>query len=423
MENCTEKINQFCFICGKFTIPEQRKNISLFGETLYSLYFGKTVYRNVSWAPNKACKVCINALIAWFREKREKMPFRVPVVWSDPGLHDSENCYVCANDVFGLNRRTRHSFIYNSVPSGIRPVELEEGEAGPRRPSPGMLSEMTYEIESSQQTAGNDDEYEYPGESSTQGTVSQQWMDKVVRKLNLSQSGAETLAKELKNASVLGKDVKITSYRGRQKEFLNFFTASQDNTHAFCKDIPGVMKEKNIVYNPAEWRLFIDSSKSALKAVLLYYDNTKKSVPVFYGIGMSESYDSMKQILNSIKYNEHKWRLCCDLKVVAFLTGLQKGYTKHCCFLCLWDSRYKGNNYARLEWPTRTTRTAGESNVVAEPLVPVDKILMPPLHVKLGIVTNFIKALDKDGPAFEHLGTLFPRLSEAKIKQGSLNYE
>lgn len=127
----------------------------------------------------------------------------------------------------------------------------------------------------------------------------------------------------------------------------------------------------------------------------------------------------MKLILDSINYNEHKWRICCDLKVVSILTGLQKGYTKYCCFLCLWDSRSKENQYSRVAWPARTIRNVGKDNVVAEALVPVDNILMPPLHVKLGIVSNFIKALNKDGEAFDYLRTLFHRLSEAKITQGN----
>ena len=31
--------------------------------------------------------------------------------------------------------------------------------------------------------------------------------------------------------------------------------------------------------------------------------------------------------------------------MVALLTGLQTGYTKYCCFLCLWDSRATANHY------------------------------------------------------------------------------
>jgi len=39
----------------------------------------------------------------------------------------------------------------------------------------------------------------------------------------------------------------------------------------------------------------------------------------------------------------------------------------------------------------------GEKNVIAEPLVDRSKIILPPLHIKLGLMKQFVKALDKDG--------------------------
>ena len=40
----------------------------------------------------------------------------------------------------------------------------------------------------------------------------------------------------------------------------------------------------------------------------------------------------------------------------------------------------------------------------------MNKVLLPPLHIKLGLMKNFVKAL--------HLSTLFPGLSAAKLKEG-----
>jgi hypothetical protein len=45
-------------------------------------------------------------------------------------------------------------------------------------------------------------------------------------------------------------------------------------------------------------------------------------------------------------------------------------------------------------------------------------ILSPPLHIKLSLMKNFVKAIDQNGPAFKYLGEKFSRLSEAKIKEG-----
>ena len=46
------------------------------------------------------------------------------------------------------------------------------------------------------------------------------------------------------------------------------------------------------------------------------------------------------------------------------------------------------------------------------------KILLPLLHIKLGLMKNFVKAMDRTGSAFRYLAENFPRLSEAKIKKG-----
>jgi hypothetical protein len=46
----------------------------------------------------------------------------------------------------------------------------------------------------------------------------------------------------------------------------------------FCTNVPGLMEAFNIKYEPEEWRLFIDSSKRSLKAVLLHNGNNYASV-------------------------------------------------------------------------------------------------------------------------------------------------
>jgi len=104
-----------------------------------------------------------------------------------------------------------------------------------------------------------------------------------------------------------------------------------------------------------------------------------------HAANMKESYESMKLLLAKIKYDEFKWKLCGDLKVVALLLGMQLGYTKYCCFLCEWDSRDKKNHCVNKLWPKRTSLTPEEKNVVNPTLVLLDEIYLPPLHIQLGL--------------------------------------
>ena len=66
---------------------------------------------------------------------------------------------------------------------------------------------------------------------------------------------------------------------------------------------------------------------------------------------MKETHDSMDQVLSAVNYQEHKWLICGDLKVVEIVLVFQYGYRKYPCFLCLWDSRADDQHYIRKEKP------------------------------------------------------------------------
>lgn len=125
----------------------------------------------------------------------------------------------------------------------------------------------------------------------------------------------------------------------------------------------------------------------------------------------------MKKILLHIDYISYKWKIVADLKVLTILRGMQGGYTKYPCFLCEWDSRAP-NHYEQTIWPPRKTFTTGVKNVINKPLVELENLILPPLHLKLGYMKQFVKKLNCDGEAFAYLKQKFPELSEAKLKGG-----
>ena len=102
----------------------------------------------------------------------------------------------------------------------------------------------------------------------------------------------------------------------------------------------------------------------------------------------------MKLVLVKIKYEEHQWQIFGDLNVVALILRLQLGYTKFCCFLCEWDSQVRAEHYIKREWPKRQSLEPGVKNVIHVALVKRSKILLSPLHMNLGLMKNFVKALD-----------------------------
>ena len=56
--------------------------------------------------------------------------------------------------------------------------------------------------------------------------------------------------------------------------------------------------------------------------------------------------------------------------------------------------------------------------MIRQPLVLREKILLPTLHLKLGLAKQFIKALKSDSKALSHVKAMFPKLLEAKMKGG-----
>jgi len=165
-----------------------------------------------------------------------------------------------------------------------------------------------------------------------------------------------------------------------------------------------------------QWHVSIDSSKVSLKVVLLHNGNKFPSVPLAHAANMKESYESMNLLLGKIKYDEFKWNLCSDLKVVALLLRMQLGYIKYCCFLCEWDSQDKKNHYVNKLWPQRTSLTPGEKNVVNPPLALSQKIFLLPLHIKLGLMKNFVKGMDKTGHGFKYVKNKFPNVTQKSKK-------
>ena len=213
--------------------------------------------------------------------------------------------------------------------------------------------------------------------------------------------------------------MRVSFYRHTDEEFQKFFTMDETLSLEHCTNVKGLMDElKKGLYIPKQRRLFIDSSKRSIKAVLLHNTNVYASVPIAHSTVVQKQYGQMKQLLQKIKYADHGWDICGDLKIITILLGQQAGFTKYPCYLCLWDSRAREKHYKQKIWPQRESFTPGVHNVLFEPLVDPKKILIPPLRIKLGLMKQFTKALNKEGQCFKYLFKKFPKYSDAKIKEG-----
>ena len=65
----------------------------------------------------------------------------------------------------------------------------------------------------------------------------------------------------------------------------------------YCSNIDGFFEALKSEHHSNEWRLFIDSSKVSIKAVLLNNGNEKPSIPLVHASVLKESQETMELIL------------------------------------------------------------------------------------------------------------------------------
>lgn len=292
------------------------------------------------------------------------------------------------------------------------------------RPSPPVKQVPEYDHDDDEVDDGaiddvtSDPDFLCPEGEKDPQLFNQSSLNDLFRDLSLSGEKCEILASRLKERNLCDQTVKITAPRQRYQDLAQFFSNHGD--FVACDDVEGLFNEMGIEYDASDWRLFLDSSKKSFKAVLLHNGNKLPSVPIGYSTTLKERYSDVKRFLQGMRYWEHNWKICCDLKMVAILLGLQLGFTKFCCIFCLWDSRARRKHYKKRRWPKRNVFRVGKYNVKYPPLVRASDIIPPPLHIKLGVCSTFIKAIDHEGEAFLYLSEKFPGLTDAKLKQGIL---
>lgn len=414
---CKNSANSFCYICGQFCPVSQRKAISENLKLWYLVYFGRSIENlDKDWTPNFACKSCEVNLCTWWNGKRQCMPFGTPMLWSEPTNHTND-CYFCCVNICGFSAKTKQKIAYPECSSAVRPKLHEDESSIPISPNvlPNFLNEDDVESETDEEMVDTNDP-DYISEAEPH-IINQYELNDLVRDLGLNKEESELLASRMSQWNLLTKETKVTSFRTRHEQFSKFF--EKTDQICFCNDIEGLMEGLGFEHIVEEWRLFIDASTESLKAVLLHNGNEKPSIPVAHAVDLKENVDNLDSILKAIKYDKYKWSICPDLKVANILLGMQSGYTKYMCFKCLWDSRARDKHYKIKVWPVRDTFEPGKANVEHKPLVDPNKIILPPLHIKLGLIKQFIKKLQHDSKAFLYLHEeVFPKLSLAKLKEG-----
>lgn len=430
--------NKFCVVCGLFVPLNKIRKITKKFIECYEKYFLVNFTAKVWYVPEFSCEYCYRCIygsiygqqIIYESAKRNanQMKYVYPVIWMHRSEHSTESCYFCQSlkHTFGFNYNVRDQILYHTCES-VKPAVVRS-ILNPTAPSEEIQPEEDSQSNAAESISNNSyvqNFSEFQPTPSEMGSVQPHFVTQadfndLIRDTNMSQRSAEILASRLQQWCLVSEDFRVTSARKRsnKRSFDHCFKVDAPTGITYVVDVEQLFDTIGHPYVSEEWRLFIDGSVKSLKGVLLHIGNVYPSVPIIYGTDVTENYDNMKIILKLINYDLHQWVICCDLKIVAIITGLKKGFSKHQCFLCLWEGRFRELHYTDHKWPARITHQLGRNSIDHMPLVPSSKIILPPLHIKLGLIRNFVRALNSEGSAMKYLKTVFPKLSNAKIDAG-----
>ena len=195
------------------------------------------------------------------------------MVWREPRNH-ADDCYFCLTNIIGFNASSREKIKYPNLRFAIRPVPHSDGLPVPIPPvNKDLLSssdeEMPARDDSAESISLEDIESTYSGTSGNEPHwITQEDLNDLARDFYfyLSKQQSELLASRLKQWNLVQEDVRITSFRNRNKDLASFF--HMENKLCYYTNIPGLFTSLGLPHNLSDWRLFIDSSKRSLKGVL-----------------------------------------------------------------------------------------------------------------------------------------------------------
>ena len=286
--------NVFYYICGRFTTPKERWKSTDFIQKAYHAYFGvKLGDQDKPWAPHRVCASCASIMSLWTKGKKH-FTFGVPLVWREPKNH-SDDCYFCSVNVSRAISKTRSSMKYLNLLSALQSIPHSN-----QLPVPVFkaleISDSESDIVPYEDNKDIDEEFDAPGRfDGIPQLFSQAYLNDLVRDPDVPKNSAELLASRLKVRNLFAPGAVFSFYRNRERNLVQFFRIEDEVM--FCVDINGLFNAMGCWYEPAEWRLFIDSSKINLKCVLLQNGNVLASIQIGHSVQIKESYDSMKQVL------------------------------------------------------------------------------------------------------------------------------
>ena len=443
--NCPNS-DKICFVCAQFIPPKSVKPLSPTNRKVFEACYGDISRYGAGqfYSPTKFCSTCLSDMTRYSKNQKADLKFRSPTVWNQPNhafaTHE-ESCYLCLSYRIQANpgkpavsshpSRSNVTFpVANYLASDFRPDTPDSLDL------PDFQADFQIDSQSDSQSDDSDPPFDpseyyfyFEGLTGDKDSLAVQLynyakLNDLIRRLDLSKEKAMILASDLKSNNLLEKGCLVTYYEKRNHEIVHLFKKLDAST-PYLADIDGLFQWLGYEYKASEWRLFIDSNLNSLKCVLLHNTNKLPSIPILYSRSLKESREDIALALRTCKYDQHEWQVVADLKLLNIMCGVGTASSRHPCVLCTWYGTHRRDldkQYFQSDILPRSCGVQiGTYSQLDESLIKLKNVIIPPLHIKLGLISQFIKKLDNGGEAFDFLGNLFEHKSEAKLLAGILN--
>ena len=169
-------------------------------------------------------------------------------------------------DAKGFGSKHRKKITYPNLDSVLRPVPRDPFLPTPLPSEDGLASlanKVVFDADSNLAPSDSIGSEYVPEEKLKPILFSQERLNDLIRDLALSKQKAVLLASQLQENNLLQKDVVVSHYRKRNIDLSAVFRV--DGPLCYCYDITSSFEKLGEDLMASEWRLFLDSSKKALK--------------------------------------------------------------------------------------------------------------------------------------------------------------
>ena len=164
------------------------------------------------------------------------LKFGIPMIWREPKKHTND-CYFCAINLIGINKKKRKSHIYQNILSALWPVAHCDKILIPIFKELPNVPNENLAVSFEEQDNLNDNDF-VPKSSETI-LFNHEELSNLLRDLIRSKKSSKLLASRLNDRNLLQQCTKITSTEHEMTNFSDFF--EELPYFVLCIDTPGLL--------------------------------------------------------------------------------------------------------------------------------------------------------------------------------------